>query len=77
MGTPSHAQVGARIRNLRDGLGWSQVDLAEKVGVSQATVSSWEQGAKLDHVRLSDIANALGITLIALVAPVDDQQVAG
>lgn len=40
--------------------------------VSQAAVSDWERGAKLDHVRLGEIAEALGTTLIALVAPVDE-----
>lgn len=74
MTTPSVEQVGARIRNLRKGLELTQEDLAERLGVTQATVSSWEHGALLDHVRLSEIATALGVTLIALVAPVDNAE---
>jgi transcriptional regulator with XRE-family HTH domain len=69
--TPSIEQVGARIRNQRKQLGLSQEALAELLGVSQVTVSSWEKGAKLDHVRLAEIAAALNVTLYALVAPVD------
>lgn len=72
MPTPTHSQVGARIRNLREAQDLTQEDLARKLGVTQAAVSSWESGAKLDHVRLDTIAVALGATLIALLAPVDE-----
>lgn len=36
--------IGQRIRSRRKVLGMSQVDLAEKVGVHQTTVSEWERG---------------------------------
>ena len=33
-----------RVRELRDGRGWSQGDLAEKLGVSRQTVNAIETG---------------------------------
>jgi transcriptional regulator with XRE-family HTH domain len=74
--TPSEEQVGARIRNLRKQLGLTQVYCAGRAGVTQATWSSWEHGAEIGHVRLSQIADILGVTLIALLAPVDEPKAA-
>ena len=34
----------ARIRALRDALGWSQNDLAQYLGVGQVSVWRWEKG---------------------------------
>ena len=34
--------LGQRISELRTALGWSQVDLAKKLGVAKQTVSNWE-----------------------------------
>ena len=34
--------LGARIYELRTALGWSQVQLAERLNVSKQTVSNWE-----------------------------------
>lgn len=34
--------LGARINELRIALGWSQVQLAEKLNISKQTVSNWE-----------------------------------
>lgn len=36
--------VGERIKAARDNRGWSQGDLAEAIGKSQTTISSWERG---------------------------------
>jgi transcriptional regulator with XRE-family HTH domain len=42
---PSPATLGAAIRRARkDESGWTQVDLADALGVDQATVSKWERG---------------------------------
>ena len=34
--------LGLRISELRLALGWSQVDLAKRLGVTKQTVSNWE-----------------------------------
>lgn len=42
--------LGKRISFLRQEKGWSQMELAEKVGVSQRYVSTWETGKNMPHV---------------------------
>lgn len=37
--------IGTAIRAAREARGWSQPDLAAKVGVARETVSRWETGA--------------------------------
>lgn len=34
--------LGQRIRELRKGFGWSQLDLAIRLGITKQTVSNWE-----------------------------------
>ena len=34
--------LGQRIEELRTALGWSQVELAKRLGVAKQTVSNWE-----------------------------------
>lgn len=72
MQTPTFEEVGARIRALRVAKNLTQVEFAELMGVSQAAVSNWETGARLDHVKLAEIAEALGSTLAELLAPEDE-----
>ena len=51
------------IRFYRDKLGFTQVSLAEILGVSQGTVANWENGArKPDVFMLKRIAEVLGCT---------------
>lgn len=38
-------QVGERIKNLRQQLGLTQAELADKVGFTSQTVSNWESGS--------------------------------
>ena len=53
--------LGQRINELRVALGWSQVQLAEKLNISKQTVSNWENDniqPSIDMlVRLSRIFN--------------------
>ncbi|WP_108462316.1 helix-turn-helix domain-containing protein [Devosia naphthalenivorans] len=43
--TVHRASLGARIRAARGVLGWSQVDLADRIGSTQRSVHRIEQGA--------------------------------
>jgi len=52
------AAIGRRIRDLRCERGWSQVDLAEKIGNSHAAVSLWETGRRIPQ---RDAAIALAV----------------
>jgi transcriptional regulator with XRE-family HTH domain len=43
--TPSDpAQIGARIKDVRQERGWTQDQLAQAVGVSRSAVAQWETG---------------------------------
>ncbi|MBV9143751.1 MAG: helix-turn-helix transcriptional regulator [Pseudonocardiales bacterium] len=70
--------TGALICLFRDALGWTQQDLADRSGYSQATISRIERGitrATRDTVVLTDIANALGVPPEILgVASTPDQR---
>lgn len=37
-------EIGARIRKYQEMSGFSQKELAQKIGVSNSRVSNWEQG---------------------------------
>ena len=56
--------LGARVKALRKEKGWSQVELARKAGVSQPTISLYENepGAAYRADVLFKIAAALGVS---------------
>jgi len=49
------------IKNIRLGLGLTQIKFAEKIGVSRATVASWEMGrrnpAERQKVKIDKLTN--------------------
>lgn len=51
------------IRNKRLEKGWTMKELAEKVGVSEATISRWESGEieNMKHKGIVSLSNILGI----------------
>jgi transcriptional regulator with XRE-family HTH domain len=55
---------GELIAALREELGWTQAQLAERAGVDSPTISSIERGTKkhFDPALLSDLAGALNLT---------------
>lgn len=56
--------TGDRIRNLRNGRGWSQEELADKANVSRSFMGEIERGqASATIESLEKITNALEITL--------------
>ena len=57
------------IRTLREGLGLTQKELADRIGVSDKTVSKWETGRGLPDISvLGALAEALGVSLSELFA---------
>jgi transcriptional regulator with XRE-family HTH domain len=56
--------LGSRIRELRQRKGWSQQQLAEKVGVRQKQISSYERGANVPSGEVFiALAQALEVSL--------------
>ena len=56
-------EIGNRIRKYLEECGISQVQLAQKLGVSNSRVSNWEQGInRPDADILADICRALNVS---------------
>ena len=53
--------LGARLRKRRRDLGWTQTELADKVGTSQAVIQKIENGKSLRPRILEELAAALGV----------------
>jgi transcriptional regulator with XRE-family HTH domain len=55
--------MATRIREARQARGWSQQDLAERIGVSQPTIVHWEQGTHTPrNLALARLADTLGVS---------------
>lgn len=68
--------LGDRIAERRKQLGWSQVDLAQRLGVASTRISEFESGLKTD-CNLSTarrLARALGCSIDYLAATWDTQE---
>lgn len=60
--------LGRRIADARHGLGLTQKDLAEKVGVTAQAVSKWERGSSCPDISILDeIADSLGVSVSKLL----------
>ena len=60
--------TGSTIRQLREGRGLTQAELAERIGVSSKTISKWETAKGLPDISLlQPLAQALGISVIELM----------
>jgi transcriptional regulator with XRE-family HTH domain len=66
---------GGRIREAREVAGLRQIDLAERCGIPQQTISSWETGSALprDEVKRL-VARALEVDPNVLFAFPDDDE---
>ena len=61
-------ETGKRIQMLRKELGWTQKELAEKLYVTDRSVSKWERGLNYpDMAMLEPLATALGTTVVYLL----------
>ena len=55
--------MGEKILNMRKARGWSQEELAERVGVTRQAVSRWETGsAKPDADKIIAICDLFGVS---------------
>jgi transcriptional regulator with XRE-family HTH domain len=69
-------RFGARVRQLRNGRGWSQEELADRAGLHRTYVGSIERGEQnLSLVNIEKLAATLGVSLAELFAPFTDQPV--
>ena len=56
--------IGKRIATLRKEKGWTQVELAEKLSVSDKTVSKWESDGGYPEIsQLPVMANIFGVSI--------------
>ncbi|ARS53629.1 helix-turn-helix domain-containing protein [Kushneria konosiri] len=62
-------ELGERIRKLREQCGLSKAELARRVGVSDVTISYWENGTikRVGHSRLEPLARALRCSIAHLL----------
>lgn len=64
--------LGKRIRELRRGRGWRQIDLAEQSGVKEVHISHVERGTREICLRnIVAIARALGVKVSDLMTCLD------
>ncbi|MBS0225713.1 MAG: helix-turn-helix transcriptional regulator [Proteobacteria bacterium] len=57
--------LSQRLREIREELGITQIDLSESIGQSQTFVSNLERGnRRIDVVELIDLCDALGIEFV-------------
>jgi transcriptional regulator with XRE-family HTH domain len=62
------------IRDLRSARGWTQLELAYRLGVTPATVSNWERGVfapKATQLRM--IAHLFGVSMDEIALPGNDR----
>ena len=65
--------IGNLIKNRRNALGLTMKDVANAVGVSEATVSRWEAGeiSNMKRNRISALANVLNISPLEIMGDID------
>lgn len=55
--------IGDKILNMRKARGWSQEELADRIGVTRQAVSRWESNsAKPDAEKIVDISDLFGVS---------------
>lgn len=63
---------GENLKALRLDRELTQMDLAKKLGTSQAAVCSWENGTREPNFEMCEkLANALGVPVSSIVVPKD------
>lgn len=66
--------IAERIMDLRKKKGWSQEELAERLGVSRQSVSKWESGASVPDInRILEMSQIFGVTTDYLLKGTGEQ----
>lgn len=69
-----YREIGYRIAIAREEAGLNQKDLAERLGISQATLSNYEKGKRRIYLpQLQNIAEELGRPLEYFLQPIDPE----
>lgn len=65
----SKKEIGERLATLRKGRGWTQLELAERVGISRSSLTQIELGKRgVDIIELKKISQELGFSLDEFVS---------
>ncbi len=74
MAAPNY-QSKKTIRQLRQARGWTQDQLARRLGVEQGAVSKWERGVAVPHPRTRKrLANVFGVELGEIAFGQDEER---
>ena len=66
-------EFSTKLRNLRIQRGLTQMELAERIGTSQSSITSWEQARREPDFRtIAKIADYFGVPMTALLPSSDD-----
>jgi transcriptional regulator with XRE-family HTH domain len=68
--------LGERIRKRRQELGWSQRELAQRIGTRQATIADLERGAQKETstALIRRLGRSMGVTSDWLIGMYDDDE---
>ena len=70
---PDH-QIAEKIRRARQGKGWTQEKLAEEAGITSRTVINAEAGKGINLGTLSNIAFAMGYSVLEILSTPNGDQ---
>lgn len=59
------------VRRLRLRNGWTQAELAQRIGRTQASISQIENGRPVSHVLMRQVARALKVKVANIAVPID------
>ena len=72
MSSENKNELGKRIKLYRVGMGLSQQEVADQIGVSQQTYSKYEKGTKIDNEIIIKLCKVFDITSDELLGIKDD-----
>ena len=65
---------GPQVRRLRLRNGWTQAEMAQRIGRTQAAISKVESGRPVSHVLMRQVARALKVKFSEIALPIETQQ---